>query len=252
MAPMTMPSAPTPSNPIAQLWRATRTRLADLISEFLGPIEVARTLARKARAIIRRKLALLEALVLKLLLIEAAARAQEIPAQWPRFRRRAPTPKPASRRSENAAAPETWRVRFSLRLPAGPRTPHAPPRDIGGPRIRDLGRPLLVRDIWREQARCALIDRLHPKPDAAAAHARAQAKAMRLARRLEAVRRVIADPRRVIAALARKLASLGRAARAFARRIALAAPPRGGGPVFANAIVYACDASLNLPCDDTS
>ena len=75
---------------------------------------------------------------------------------------------------------------------------------------------------------------------------------MRLARRLEAVRRVIADPRRVIAALARKLASLGRAARAFARRIALAAPPRGGGPVFANAIVYACDASLNLPCDDTS
>ena len=107
MAPMTMPSALPPSDPIAQLWRATRTQLADLISEFLGPIEVACALARKARAAVRRKLALLEALVLKLLLIEAAARAQEIPAQWPRFRRRAPTPKPAWPRSGKAPPPQT-------------------------------------------------------------------------------------------------------------------------------------------------
>jgi hypothetical protein len=144
-------------------------------------------------------------------------------------------------------------VRFRLRVPPdAQRPPHARPRDTGGPRIRDLGRPLTVRDIWREQARAAHIARLHPKPDAFAEHARALAKATRLARRFEALRRVLADPRRAIAALARKLAALGERARAFARRIALASPPRGGGLKFANAIVYACDASLDLPCDDTS
>ncbi len=119
--------------------------------------------------------------------------------------------------------------------------------DTGGPRIRDLGLPLLVRDIWRERERRALIDRLRQ-----ANPANAPAKARALARRFEAVRRVIADPSRIIAALARKLAALGKRARAFARRIAIAAPPRGSGRALANAVGYALYASYDLPSDDTS
>jgi hypothetical protein len=136
-----------------------------------------------------------------------------------------------------------------VRVPPDPQRPaHAPPRDTGGPRVRDLGRPLLVRDIWREQARRRLIERLHPKPDAEAAHRRNHAKARTLARRFEALRRVLADPRRAVARLARMLCKLGQAAYAAARRIALAPPPRAKrlGPTFANAIVYGCDASEEL------
>jgi hypothetical protein len=77
----------------------------------------------------------------------------------------------------------------------------------------------------------------------------AQTLALKLARRFEALRRVIADPRRAIAALVRKLAALGAGARAFARVIALASPRQGGGPIFADATVRAHDATFALPCD---
>jgi hypothetical protein len=72
-----------------------------------------------------------------------------------------------------------------------------------------------------------------------ARHARA------LARRFEAVRRVIADPRRAIAALARRLRALGKRALVLARAIALSRPPCCvGAPMpFAHAMVRACDAS---------
>jgi hypothetical protein len=63
-----------------------------------------------------------------------------------------------------------------------------------------------------------------PRHRAKAAPPCAQTLALRLARRFEALRRVIADPRAAIAALARKLHALGAAAYAIARRIALWRP----------------------------
>jgi len=77
---------------------------------------------------------------------------------------------------------------------------------------------------------------------------RAQAHARRLARRFEALRRVIADPRPAIANLARTLTSLGRT---IARRIALARPSHSTslGPIFASAMVLSQDASFSFPHD---
>jgi hypothetical protein len=79
----------------------------------------------------------------------------------------------------------------------------------------------------------------------------AQTLALRLARRFEALRRVIADPRRAVAALARKLRALGAGAGAFTRSIALLTTQRGGGPVFAQAIIAAHDASFDFTGSDT-
>jgi hypothetical protein len=268
---------PTAADPIPNLWREARTWLADAMHDFLGPAEIARTLARKARGAIKRRLLKLEALVMKLLLIEAVKlRPPHHPFPG---RRTAASPGPintsrgaqgatkvapcvhtsesmgpglgAARQSGNGCEtdPSTWRVRFVLRFPPAPRAPHQRPRDTGGPRIRDLGPSLLVRDIWRDNARRALIARLKPKADAAASHARAQAKALKLAHRWEALRRVLADPRRAIAALARKLAALREAAFDFARRLALAPAPRGKreGKIFSDAVVYAHDACYLIP-----
>ncbi len=266
MAPMTILAA----DPIADLWRQARTWLADRTYFILGAADIAHTLASKARRAIARRLARLEALVLKLLLIEAARHPGRTAGLSPGRSRSFASAKPGQARVATSAArcalggarsnlaraedsnnPETWRVRFNLRIPRD-RAPHLPPRDTGGPRIRDLGRPLLVRDIWKDQAKRALLARLRPEPDVAAAHARTLAKSRKLARRFEAVRRVIADPRRFIAALARKLKALGKRARAFARRIATAAPPRGSGRALGNAVGYALYAAYDLPGDDTS
>ncbi|MGH6950177.1 MAG: hypothetical protein ACREH4_04860, partial [Vitreimonas sp.] len=228
-----------------------------------------RTLARKARAVIKRRLARIELLLAKLLLIEAVRHALSHPfpgrgaaaGPGPMNAKRAgkaPAPAPqrhctadmapglgAARQSgngcvEDPANPETWRVRFC------PRIPREHPRAAGGPRVRDLGPALFVRDIWRENKRRALVDRLR-QPIPANAHLKAHA----LARRFEAVRRVLTDPRRAIAALARKLQSLGKRARAFARRIAFARAPRAKPTraTFVNALAHAHYASLKLPSD---
>jgi hypothetical protein len=241
---------PFAADPISALWTSLRSWLADALDECGPPAEVAAALARKARAAIRRRLAALETLLMKLLLIEAVRRTPDWRAPSAACRAKpgasgaAKAAAPA-RAKEDQSNPGTWRVRFRLRIPRDPqRPPPARPRDIGGPRIRDLGRPLLVRDIWREQARRALIARLHPKPDAAADQRRAEAKALKLARRFEALRRVIADPRRAVAALVRKLRALAAAAFAAARRIVFAQPPRGAPHrmIFAHAMVCAHDA----------
>jgi len=118
---------------------------------------------------------------------------------------------------EDPTRPETWRVRFRLRMP---------------PQLR---------------ARSAATRlQLRPRTESI----RAQAHARRLARRFEALRRVIADPRPAIANLARKLTSLGRT---IAHRIALARPSRSAslGPIFAAAIILSQDASFSFPHDTT-
>ena len=248
MAPMTTASHPLT---IADLWREARAWLAGALRDFRGPAAIARTFARRARAAIRARLMLIEALVMKLLLIEAAHLHQ---ASRPFLDRRiAPSPGPintpaqergaakaalgvhttvsmapglrASRASgnewsEDPARPSTWRVRFHLRIPREPT------------RMRTGVRPIL-----------------HARPE----RIRARAHARALARRFEALRRVVADPRRAIAALARKLAALGAAARAAACRIAFARPRsrKPLGPIFAAATVSSHDSSFRFP-DDTS
>ena len=94
-------------------------------------------------------------------------------------------------RTEDPHNPETWRVRFNLRLPH-------------------------IRTRRRRNAR---TQRLAPRQGAARA-----AQPLDLARRCEALRRVLADPTSTVARLARKLRTLGARAYAAARRIALLRP----------------------------
>jgi hypothetical protein len=83
-----------------------------------------------------------------------------------------------------------------------------------------MGAPVLVREVWREQAAQARTADL-----AARRIARAQNVSRRLAIRFEAVRRVIADPTPHAMRLARKL-SRRRDAPEAARRLAEAPAPR--------------------------
>jgi hypothetical protein len=232
-----MTTASLISNPLTQLWREARAWLAEMLADFISPAQVARAVARQARAAFAKRLRMLQCFVMKLLLIEATRQSspargggRERPQERAEREGCVRTHPSASRcaldsspqrgehvqYAEHPDHPITWRVRFHLRIP-------------------------------RQRRRAAAT----PAPRIPQAPACPQTLALRLARRFEALRRVIADPRRAIAALARKLAALAGAARAVAHRIALASPRQGGGPIFADATVQACDASFDLP-DDTS
>jgi hypothetical protein len=98
------------------------------------------------------------------------------------------------RRSEASASP--------MRETRGPRPPSLrvwPQTKRTGPRVRQLGPPVLVRDIWRNNAR------------AAAAHHLKKVRFMRpppgvqLARRIEALTRILDRPLAAARRLARKL-----------------------------------------------
>ena len=197
------------SDPIAELWRAARAWLAETLRCFGGPAAIAAAAALGAA--FKRRLVQLEAVVAKLLLIEAARIPSLAPvrAAAARVRRALQRALPA----EDPARPETWRVRFVPRLGAAPGRRMPPPRPSR-----------------------AVIP--------------AQAKSRALARRLEALRRVLADPRRAVASLARRLAALAAAAFAAARRLAFAARRYAADPLSAHALVCASDASFAW--EDTS
>jgi hypothetical protein len=202
--------APDPS---AIFWQAACDWLAALLRAFGQPARIAR-LGQAACAALARELKALEALVLKLLLIEAAAH----PLRDASATRRAAcaalagASTPAAH-SENLADPETWRVRFSPRLP----------------QIRPA----------RRRGACTRRPRTSPPPPPHPMH---------LARRCEALRRVLADPMPAVARLARKLHALGARARATARRIALARPHLLPCPsmLFAHATVRAHDVAASF------
>lgn len=235
-----MKTASVPSDPLSHLWREARAWLADLLADFVSPAHVARAVAAHARAAFRSRLQMLESLVMKLLLIEAARVPARLCKPMPAGSRRSPEAallreggfalaeprsedhrlpagKTAAARAEGSKVaehpdhPVTWRVRF-----------HTPAQ-----------RP-------RRGTRASTAQRTPP----ARAPACAQTLALRLARRFEALRRVIADPRAAIAALARRLHALGAAAFAVARRIALWRPRFAGASVLhGHAMVCAHDAS---------
>src|SRR5262245_1014186 len=159
--PVMTKAKPLPNDPIARLWQIARAWLLEAIHAFGAPEAVARTLSRFARHALARRLRALETFAMKLLLVEAArlppprtacARARTTPARVAK----APAPDPAR--------PETWRVRFELRIPpAADNAPRAP-KTPAAPRQRPA----------------------HATPDPT----RERAKSEKLARRLEALRRV--------------------------------------------------------------
>lgn len=110
-------------------------------------------------------------------------------------------------------------------------------------RVRQLGPPVLVRDIWCENARLALVHRLRT--------AQRRPMQQRLARRIDAIARVLAAPEQAIARLARKL----HAAPKLAQRIVICRWPRSpylDAAISGDASRYAWHAVVNSQKRDSS
>jgi hypothetical protein len=181
--------------PIDRLWsvaRAMFARMCDAVGD-AAALAARSALDEEERRAIRAWLAPIAAFARKLVLIEAAALARE--PELPPGRRH----KPGGGRSGRTASFRLW-----------PRPRPAPAR------IRSLGEPTTVAQIWRERARQALLRRLaEARANRAPAH-------VRLARRMEALERVIAKP----AAAARRLARRLRRTPRLALELAAQRPPR--------------------------
>lgn len=167
----------------AALWTSARIMLRELFF-IVGAATAERLLqlTRRDRKCAREWLAALEVMVRKVLLIEASTlvRALEAPAPSP-AKRHAP-------RSTNARAPRP--PVFAL-IPASAVPPKHPSR------VRLLGPPSLVSEIWRDAARARLIALLRNAPP--------PAPQARLINRISALARVIAEPSAAIRRLARVL-----------------------------------------------
>jgi hypothetical protein len=83
-----------------------------------------------------------------------------------------------------------------------------------------------MRDVWKDNERRWRLAQMKRMRDRANWPANAKAKAIRLARRYEAIKRLLADPRAAVLTLARRLRKLGAGAYLAARRIARAIVPR--------------------------
>src|SRR5688572_14910925 len=110
-------------DPIAVLWCEARTWLAEAMRDLRGPEAVAHVIAGKIRAAIKRRIARLELLLTKLLLIEGVRGVSGVTHTHaaPRAKSRDDIRACVSLRApphgepEDPANPETWRVRFALR-----------------------------------------------------------------------------------------------------------------------------------------
>lgn len=217
-------SAPTP---IATLWQNARAWFADALDVFGGPENIRRIVDRLARRTIARQLKALEALVMKLLLIEAANLAPRPAAPQ---RTRAASPQQGRTTSAiDPTQPETWRVCYQIQIPPEP-TPRF------APRIRSLGRSRFIRATVLS-AKALLATKC-----ANTIETREHASAEKLARRFEALRRVFANPLPRARRLQRKLLALKQRAFAAAKRIALRKPPpRQLDPLFHERAQYAAE-----------
>jgi hypothetical protein len=159
---------------ITRLWSSFR----DALTRLRATLQPLHTQTRKERADLRRALAQLEDFVRRVVLLEAM------------------TLRPGFSDREPSGSHPRWKTR-------GPRKPTLrlwPRQKRGAPRIRQLGPPTLVRDIWRDQHRAALIARLKT--------ARRRPITTRLADRIDALENILAAPLRAAKRLARKLARL--------------------------------------------
>ncbi len=214
-----MQIAPPPSS--TPIWDRLRATFDRVIAAVGAPAAIAllSLSTRHARYNIVRQLLTLESLVRRLLLAEAAALAPPEAERGPRLITipiRAPglvTPlnhaprHPPCRtlRPIDPERPETWNAQFALSLP----------RDLGTPSDRSAPR---IRALWGNSA--------PPAPLPPSAPRTRRPASFLLARRFEAIRRVLNDP----APHARRLALAQRRATArspsVARRYALASPRR--------------------------
>lgn len=208
-------SAPTP---IADLWKFARAWLTETLNTFGGPQTIQRTFDRIARRAIKRQLQALEVLVMKLLLVEAA-----------KLRPHAVATQRIARRGQGRVAhaadlnrPETWRVCFQLHIP-----PEPPEPKNTGPRFRSLAPSRFIRAVVLDaKALAKTLAHMAALRAKSTSEARERAKAERLARRFEALRRVFADPLPRARRLKQKLWALKRSAFAAAKRIAVLKPPQ--------------------------
>lgn len=214
-----MQIAPPPSP--SPIWDRLRATFERVIAAVGAPAAIAllSLSTRRARYNIVRQLLTLECLVRRLLLAEAAALAPPEAERGPRLITipiRAPglvtplnhAPRRTSRSSPrpiDPARPETWSAQFTLSLPRDPGVP----LDRNAPRIRAL---------WGASA--------PPAPPPPPRRRDRRSASFLLARRFEAIRRVLNDP----APYARRLAFAQRRAMArspeVARSYALASPRR--------------------------
>lgn len=198
-------TSPAPS-PITRLWLAARA-LFERMQRAIGDApSFARRTELEGREIgaARTWLRTLEIMVRKLVLIEAKRieRTERPPLTRHTVELRnlvAPRPARPQRKSPRRASFRLWS-----------RTPRPPVR------IRMLGPPVLVREIWRDNERAARAQQLNivrfmrrPEPQ-------------RIASRIEALERVLAKPEHAARRLARRL----RAHPTTAHRIALQRSPR--------------------------
>lgn len=225
---MTDLSAP---RPIAELWQTARAWLAETLAIFGGPQTIQQTLDRVAQRAIKRQLQALQTLAMKLLLIEAAKLAPRAIASH----RARNTGQERIIRIIDPARPETWRVCFQLHIPPEP----AP--ITNAPRIRSLGPTLFIRAVVLDaKAIAKKLAFLSAARASYSSEARAQARAEKLARRFEALRRIFANPMPSARRLKRKLAALKQGAMAAARRLAMQKPPpRQLDPIFNERAEYA-------------
>jgi hypothetical protein len=215
-----IPPPQTPTQlPTTQLWERLRALFERVLAVIGAPaIIAALTLAPHMRTGIIRQLALVEILARKLLLAEAAALAPP-PQRGPRL---IETPLSASglytlpqtRRHARAASntraidltnPETWSARFALAIPRDQRA------------VQDRHAPH-IRALWRDAPR--------PLPAPERAPPQRNSDAFLIARRAEALRRMLHDPTPYVARLSRARRIGVARSRQVITRYALKAPRR--------------------------
>lgn len=215
------PAAPTPQTtplPRALLWERLRALFARIIAAIGAPALLATlTLAPLMRKGITRQLALVEILARKLLLAEAAALPQPAPQRGPRVVEvqlaasglyTAPRARRRARAASTARAidlnnPAAWHARFALAIP----------RDRRVVRDRDAPR---ARAFW---------DRA-PTPMIEPAPRNHCTTAFTIARRAEALRRMLENPTPYVMRLARTRRIGVARSRETIQRYALRAPRR--------------------------
>ena len=166
---------------LSRLWSNAREALTRLRAS-LPRLD---TLDRKERRDLRRWLTVLEAFVRRIVLLEALH---------------------LDRASSDAHSQRRTNAGLKARGPRKPRLRLWPQPKRTGPRIRLLGPPTTVAEIWCDQRRDALIARLK------AARGRRRRPHIVLADRIDALESILAAPMRAARRLARKLAQMPRLA----------------------------------------
>jgi hypothetical protein len=181
---------------VSRLWSHAREVLTRLRATLM-PLD---TLDRKERRDLRQWLTALESFARRIVLLEALS----LP--------------PLDREPSGSHSQRDANAGLKARDPRKPRLRLWPQPKRAGPRIRQLGPPVLVREIWRDQHRAALIARL------AIVRTRRRPSLTRLADRIDALESLIAAPLRAARRLARKLAQLPRLALKLAAAITRPGP----------------------------